>query len=498
MSPSAVTEYQMVIGGQSVPAAGGRTLDSVDPATGDTWARIPDATPEDVDRAVAAARAALRDPAWAGLTASARGRLLTDLAALVDEEADALARIETRDNGKLLREMSAQAHALGRWYRYFGGLADKIEGSVPPIDFPSVMNFTVREPVGVVAAIAPWNSPLLLATWKLAPALAAGNTVVAKPSEYTSASLIELARLFERAGFPPGVLNVITGDGRRRGRRATGHPGIDHIAFTGGPESARAIGRAAADRLTPATYELGGKSANVVFEDAQLDAAEAGVLAGIFAASGQTCIAGSRLLVQRSIAEDFSARIVARTEAIRLGDPTAPETQMGPARHGPAARADRRRGAAGGRRGRHAGGGRPHPRRPGARPRALLRADGPHGVTPDSEIAQTEVFGPVLAVIPFEDEADAVRIANSTPYALAAGVWTRDVKRAHRMARALDAGTIWVNTYRAVSPLSPFGGSGLSGFGRENGMEAITAFTKTKSVWIELSEDVQDPFVLRV
>jgi aldehyde dehydrogenase (NAD+) len=498
MTASAVTEYRMVIGGQAVAAADGRTLDSVDPATGETWARIPDATAEDVDRAVTAARTALHDPAWAGLTASARGRLLTDLAALIDEEADGLARIETRDNGKLLRETSAQAHALGRWYRYFGGLADKIEGTVPPIDFPTVVNFTVREPVGVVAAIAPWNSPLLLATWKLAPALAAGNTVVAKPSEYTSASLLELARLFERAGFPPGVLNVITGTGAVAGAALTAHPGIDHIAFTGGPESARAIGRAAADRLTPATYELGGKSANVVFSDAQLDAAEAGVLAGIFAASGQTCIAGSRLLVQRSIADEFVARIVARTEAIRLGDPTAPETQMGPAATAPQrdriARAVEQAVAAGAT---VAAGGR-IPDEPELGRGLFYAPTVLTGVEAGSEIAQSEVFGPVLAVIAFDDEADAVRIANATPYALAAGLWTRDVKRAHRMARALDAGTVWINTYRAVSPLSPFGGSGLSGYGRENGMEAITAFTKTKSVWIELSEDVQDPFVLRV
>jgi aldehyde dehydrogenase (NAD+) len=442
MTASAVTEYRMVIGGQAVAAADGRTLDSVDPATGETWARIPDATAEDVDRAVTAARTALHDPAWAGLTASARGRLLTDLAALIDEEADGLARIETRDNGKLLRETSAQAHALGRWYRYFGGLADKIEGTVPPIDFPTVVNFTVREPVGVVAAIAPWNSPLLLATWKLAPALAAGNTVVAKPSEYTSASLLELARLFERAGFPPGVLNVITGTGAVAGAALTAHPGIDHIAFTGGPESARAIGRAAADRLTPATYELGGKSANVVFSDAQLDAAEAGVLAGIFAASGQTCIAGSRLLVQRSIADEFVARIVARTEAIRLGDPTAPETQMGPAATAPQrdriARAVERAVAAGAT---VAAGGR-IPDEPELGRGLFYTPTVLTGVEAGSEIAQSEVFGPVLAVIAFDDEADAVRIANATPYALAAGLWTRDVKRAHRMARALDAGTV--------------------------------------------------------
>ena len=276
MAPRA---FLMHIAGDDVPAADGRTLDSVDPATGEIWATIPAATGADVESAVAAARRAFADTAWAGLTASARGRLLLRLADLVEDRADALARIETRDNGKLLRETRAQAAALGRWYRFFGGLADKLDGSVPPIDVASVVNFTVREPVGVVAAIAPWNSPLLLATWKLAPALAAGNTIVAKPSEYTSASLLELVPLFARAGFPPGVVNVVTGTGAVAGAALTTHPDIDHIAFTGGPETARAIGRAAADVLTPATFELGGKSANVVFADADLDAAEAGVLA---------------------------------------------------------------------------------------------------------------------------------------------------------------------------------------------------------------------------
>jgi aldehyde dehydrogenase (NAD+) len=350
----------------------------------------------------------------------------------------------------------------------------------------------------VIAAVAPWNSPLLLATWKLAPALAAGNTVVVKPSEFTSASILELMPLFERAGFPPGVVNVVTGTGGRCGAALTSHPGIDRIAFTGGPESAIAIARSAAERLVPATFELGGKSANIVFEDAQLEAAEAGVLAGIFAASGQTCIAGSRLLVQRSIEGQFVARIVARARAIRLGDPTDPETQMGPAAT-PAqlekiksfvaeAVADGATIAAG-------GGVPDDPALAGGlfhTPTVLT------GVRAEMRIAQEEVFGPVLAVIGFENEADAVRIASSTRYSLAAGVWTLDVKRAHRMARAPRAGTVWVNTYRAVAPMSPFGGSGMSGHGRESGLEAIREVTKVKSVWVELSDTVQDPFTLRV
>ena len=490
--------YGMWIDGERSNSSGDRTLVSSNPATGKPWAEIPDASSEDVDRAVAAARRAFSGSDWSGLTPSARGRLLYELADLIDENAGSLADTETRDNGKLRKEMFAQAQALGSWFRFFGGMADKIEGTVPAIDKPTVLNYTVREPVGVIAAIAPWNSPLLLATWKIAPALAAGNTVVAKPSEYTSASILELAPLFERAGFPPGVFNVVTGTGAGCGAALTSHAGIDRIAFTGGPETATAIARSSAENLVPATFELGGKSANIVFSDAQSDAAEAGVLAGIFAASGQTCIAGSRLLVQRDIEREFVERIATRARDIHLGDPTDEATQMGPA----ATEAQLKKiescvaeavaeGAeivAGGR----------TPADPALGAGLYYEPTVLAGVRPEMKIAQEEVFGPVLAVLSFEDEDEATRIANGTPYSLAAGVWTTNIKRAHRMARSLNAGTVWVNTYRAVAPMSPFGGSGMSGHGRESGIEAIQEVTKTKSVWVELSDTVQDPFTLRV
>ncbi len=494
----ALARYQMWIGGGPSEATDERTIETVNPATGSPWALIADASPSDVDRAVAAARAAFVDPSWAGLTPTARGLLLIRLADLIDENAEQLAAVETRDNGKLLKEMRAQAQAIGRWYRFFGGMADKLEGTVPAIDQATVLNYTLREPVGVVAAIAPWNSPLLLATWKLAPALAAGNTLVVKPSEYTSASMLELVPLFERAGFPAGVVNVVTGSGAVCGSALSAHPKIDRIAFTGGPETAIAIARSAAEHLVPTTFELAGKSANIVFSDADLDAAEAGVLAGIFAASGQTCIAGSRMLVQREIQGELVQRIVDRAKAIRLGDPTDADTQMGPAAT-PAqlskiegfvsdAVADGAEIAAGGR----------APDDPTLGDGYFYEPTVLTEVTPEMTIAQEEVFGPVLAVIPFDDEADAVRIANGTPYSLAAGVWTNDVKRAHRVARSLNAGTVWINTYRAVAPMSPFGGSGMSGHGRESGVEAIREMTKVKSVWVELSDTVQDPFTLRV
>ena len=490
--------YRMHIGGRDVDALSGQTMTSIDPTTGRPWAQLPLASEPDVDRAVQEAAAAFEHGSpWRSLSPTRRGRLLSALAAQIAANARAIAEIEVRDNGKLMREMHAQLQALPDWLVYFAGLADKIEGRTIPLDRTSVLNYTQREPLGVVAVITPWNSPSLLTTMALAPALAAGNTVVVKPSEESSASLLEIAKLLEPAGFPPGVVNVITG-GRELGRALVAHESVAKVSFTGGEATGRAVAAAASEHIAPLTLELGGKSANIVFEDADREAAEAGLIAGIYAAGGQSCIAGSRALIQRSIYEEMVERIRARAEAIVLGDPMAEATQMGPVATVSQlqriessvgrAREDGARILCGGSRAEVAG-------FPGGlfyRPTVI--AD----VANDSWIAQEEIFGPVLCLIPFEDESEAVALANATRYGLAAGLWTANLRRAHRVARQLDAGTVWINMYRALTFNSPFGGYKRSGLGRLNGAEAVDEFLQTKSIWVELDEAVQDPFVLRV
>lgn len=489
---SRVAEYRMVIGGKAVDAGSGRTYESVDPYTGRPWARVPDAGAEDVDRAVAAARAALSGP-WGSLTPTQRGRLLYRLGDLIARDADRLGELETRDNGKLLREMAGQMAYLPEWYRYFGGAADKVGGEVIPTDKPNYLVYTQKMPVGVVAAIVPWNSPLLLLTWKLAPALAAGCTFVVKPSDYTPVSTLVLADLVEEAGFPPGVVNVVTGWGAEVGRALAAHPGVDKIAFTGSTQVGKLIAGAAADNLTRVTLELGGKSAQVVFPDADLEAAANGVVAGVFAATGQTCMAGSRLVVHEDVADELVQRVVDRAGRIVLGNPLDPGTEMGPMAtdkqydtvlsHFASARAEGAQFACGGRPRDDLGGWFVEP--------TVLT-----GVTPAMRAAREEIFGPVVAVMTFRTEEEAVALANGTEFGLAGSVWTKDVHRAHRVAGALRAGTVWVNAYRVVGPHVPFGGFGASGLGRENGMEAIAEFTETKSVWVELTGATRDPFTL--
>jgi aldehyde dehydrogenase (NAD+) len=487
----------MYIDGQWVESSSGQYFETDDPFRAQPWARIAHGTPADVDRAVRAAHTALTSGDWPRLTASRRGALLRTLGDLATASAASLAEVEVHDNGKLLAEMVAHTTYMAQWYHYYGGLADKIEGAVLPCDKPDTFNYTRYEPIGVVAAIVPWNSPLLLTAWKLAPALAAGNTVVIKPSEYASASVLEFMKLVERAGFPPGVVNVVTGYGADVGMALVEHPLVAKVAFTGSDATGQRVYEAAARGLKRVSMELGGKSPNIVFDDADLGNAINGVVSGIFAASGQTCIAGSRLLLQRGIYDEFLDRLVAFAKTARMGNPMSPETQVGPVTNEPQlekilkyidiAKGEGAEPVLGGARA----------TRPECGSGWFVEPTIFTGVRNDMRIAQEEVFGPVLSVIPFTDEDEAIAIGNDVVYGLAAGVWTQNMRRALLMADRLQAGTVWVNTYRAVSYLSPFGGYKRSGLGRENGQEMIKDYMQVKSVWLSTAADVPNPFIQR-
>jgi acyl-CoA reductase-like NAD-dependent aldehyde dehydrogenase len=468
---------------------------SVDPATGTAWAEMPESRKADVDRAVEAAHQALHGGGrWARMTATQRGKLLYRLADLIAASVPRLAELETRDTGKIIRETSSQIAYVADYYRYYAGLADKIEGAFLPIDKPDMDVWLRREPVGVVAAIVPWNSQLFLAAVKIGPALAAGCTIVVKASEDGPAPLLEFARLVDEAGFPPGVVNVITGFGPTCGAALTAHPKVAHIAFTGGAETARHIVRSSAENLASTSLELGGKSPLIVFADADLESAANAQVAGIFAATGQSCVAASRLIVERSVKDRFLEILAAKAVAIRIGSPLSMETEVGPLA------TERQR--------RHietlvaasldagakvvTGGSAPAGEGYFYRP-TILDCDGTSAPSLDKEF-----FGPVLSVISFETEAEAIELANSTPYGLASGIFTQNLTRAHRLMKAIRAGIVWVNTYRAVSPIAPFGGSGLSGDGREGGLAAALGYTRTKTVWLRTSDDpIPDPFVMR-
>jgi aldehyde dehydrogenase (NAD+) len=487
----------MYIGGRWTEASSGEYFESDDPYRGKPWALIPRGTPADVECAVAAAHHAFTSGAWPKLTASRRGALLRRLGDLVTERSAGLAEIEVRDNGKLYAEMSAQTAYMAQWYHYYGGLADKIEGAVLPADKPHTFNYTRYEPLGVVAAIVPWNSPLLLTAWKLAPALAAGNTVVIKPSEYTSASVLELMKLVEEAGFPPGVVNVVTGFGADVGVPLVEHPLVAKIAFTGSDATGQRVYEAAARGLKRVSLELGGKSPNIVFDDADVDNAVKGVISGIFAATGQTCIAGSRLLVQESIHDEFLERLLAFARTAKMGDPMDAGTQIGPVTNRPQFDKILKYIEIAAGEGAVAVLGGARATRPECGDGWFIEPTIFARVNNRMRIAQEEVFGPVLAVIPFRDEEEAVAIGNDVVYGLAAGVWTRDMRRALTMAERLQAGTVWINTYRAVSYLSPFGGYKRSGIGRESGQDMIKEYLQVKSVWISTATDVPNPFIQR-
>ena len=491
--------YDPYINGANVAPKSNEYFATINPYTSKPWAEVARCNAEDADAAIAAAYTAFTTGQWPALTATARGALLHRLGDLIADNADELAALEVRDNGKLISEMTAQCHYIPQWYYYFGGLADKIEGAVIPSDKPEIFNYTRHEPLGVVVAITPWNSPLMLLSFKLAPALAAGNTVVIKPSEFTSTSTLTLVKLFAEAGFPPGVVNVVTGFGAEVGAALVAHPKTAKIAFTGGSDSGARVYTAAAAGLKQCTLELGGKSPNIVFDDANLDDAVKGAISGIFAATGQTCIAGSRLLVQNRIYTEFVDQLVAFARTARMGDPMDRNTQVGPVTTPPQyekilqyIQIAKDEGAEV-----LLGGGPAVDRPECGDSQYFIEPTIFGGVTNDMRIAQEEVFGPVLSIIRFDDDAEAVAIANDIEFGLAAGIWTQSINRAIKISNAIRAGTIWVNTYRAVSFLSPFGGYKKSGLGRENGIEAIREYLQTKSVWISTATDVPNPFVMR-
>jgi (Z)-2-((N-methylformamido)methylene)-5-hydroxybutyrolactone dehydrogenase len=486
--------YPLYIGGQWREGSTASRFDAVNPYTAHTWATVAQAEPEDVRAAIAVARDAF-ERSWSRTSGYERGRLMLKFADLLQADAARMGRLESTDNGKIIRETETQMVFAARHYRFFAGYADKLWGRQIPLDQRDVFDYATREPLGVVALITAWNSPMGLLANKLAPALAAGCCVVIKPSEHASVTTLELCRLIEAAGFPPGVVNVVCG-GAEVGK-ALVDGGVAKVSFTGSAAVGREIAAAAGRKLVPVTLELGGKSPNIVFADADFERAAVGALAGIFGASGQTCIAGSRLLVERPIHDRMLQTLTERARTIRLGDPLDPATDMGTAANEPhyrrilgyieRARADGARAVAGG----------GEARGPGLDPGYFIEPTIFAGVKHTMEIAQEEVFGPVLAVMPFDDEAEAIRLANGTRYGLAAGVWTESLPRALRMTRALQAGQIWVNTYRALAVQVPFGGFKDSGFGREKGEQALDEYLASKNVMIDFSGERRDPFAMK-
>ncbi len=483
----------MHIDGQWVDAADGQGFDCIDPYSGLAWARVPTATIADVDAAVAAARLAFEQGDWASALPAKRARLLRKLGDLIESEFQELANVQVLENGKLMREVLGQTQGLAAFCYYFAGAAEHLHGDTVPVSLPDMFNYTTREPIGVIAAVTPWNSPLALLFWKLCPALAAGNTIVVKPSEVTPVSTLVFAELVEKAGFPKGVFNVVTGDGSV-GAALVKHPGVDKIAFTGSTAVGIAVAKEAASRLARVSLELGGKSPNIVFPDAEFDNAINGILAGIFGATGQTCLAGSRALIHVDIYEQFAKRLVERARAIKLGDPLHPDSEMGTlscrmqydkVMHWiQVGLEDGAELLTGGR----------HPTADALQKGLFVEPTIFGNVGNSMRIAREEIFGPVLCLIPFKDEADAIAIANDTRFGLAAGVWTNDIKCANRMIKKIRAGTVWVNTYRRTGYSMPFGGMKQSGLGRENGREAIHEYTEVKSVWIDSGPGMRDPF----
>jgi acyl-CoA reductase-like NAD-dependent aldehyde dehydrogenase len=486
MTTTTVMQKQLFINNEWRPAAGGQTIEVVNPATEEVIATVAAAGQSDVDAAVAAARGAL-DTTWSKLSARDRGKLLWKLGEKLLERADEIATLETLHNGKpIFESRHIEIPASAECFQYYAGWADKIHGETIPVR-GNYLTYTLREPVGVVAAIVPWNFPLLLTAWKVAPALACGNTVVIKPASQTPLTALALAEAAQQVGIPPGVINVITGSGATVGRMLVAHPGIDKIAFTGDTATGREIMRGSADTLKRITLELGGKSPNIVFPDADIEAAVRGATTGIFYGKGEVCAAGSRLLVDKSIRDEFIEKVAARAKRIVPGDPMDPRTRLGAIsskkqlendlRYIDTAKKEGATLVAGGERA-DIGTGKGY----------FLQPTVFAGVTPEMTIAREEIFGPVLAAIEFGDVDEAIARANQSTYGLAAAVWTKDIKKAHYVARKLQAGTVWINTYNVYDTAAPFGGYKQSGFGREMSLHALEHYTQVKSVWVDLNQ----------
>ena len=490
-----ITNYQMLINGEWVDAADGGTFDSVNPADGKVWSRVPEATEADVNRAVEAAHTAFTTGPWASKTPTERGKTLRKLGDLLADHSEGLGRTESVDSGKRRKEARWQAKYIAEFFHFFAGCADKVSGETLPIDKPDMFVFTKREPLGVVAAVVPWNSQLFLVAVKIGPALAAGNTIVLKASEHASAAMLEFGKLIEEAGIPSGVVNIVTGHGEPCGRALTGHPLVARVSFTGGPNAARHVLENVKRNFAEVSLELGGKSPFIVFDDANIESAVNASIAGIFGATGQSCVAGSRLYLHEDIADEFLERMTALARQIVIGDPLADETQMGPLCTTGQLEHIQREVA--------------HAQEEGGK--VLVGGKQPDGMSglfyeptiiecprQDLRIIDTELFGPVLSVQRFKTEEEVLVLANDTEHGLAAGIFTKDGARSLRMANSVRAGIVWVNTYRVVSPIAEFGGVKGSGYGRESGFQAIYDYTRPKTIWVNTSDEpMANPFVMR-
>ena len=490
-----VRSYQMLIDGNWVNASNGAMFESINPANGQVWSKVPEATESDVNEAVSAAHRAFTTGPWSKMTPTERGKCLRKLGDLLVEKSEPLGRTESVDTGKMLKETRWQAKYIAEFFHFYAGCADKISGETLPIDKPDLFVFTNREPLGVVAAIVPWNSQLFLVAVKVGPALAAGNTIVLKASEHASAAMLEFGELIEEAGFPPGVVNIVTGHGEPCGKALTSHPLVARISFTGGPNAARHVLYNSAENFAEVSLELGGKSPFIVFEDANIESAVNGSVAGIFGAAGQSCVAGSRLYLHEDIADEFLDRMIEIAKGIKIGDPLLEETQMGPlCTIGQLENIEKEVSHAIEEGGQVLHGGK----RPSNMDGLFYEPTIISCNNQNMKIVDTELFGPVLSVLKFKTEEEVIGLANDTVHGLAAGIFTKDSARSLRMAKAVRAGIVWVNTYRVVSPIAEFGGIKGSGYGRESGFQAMHDYTRPKTIWMNTSDEpFGNPFVMR-